>query len=342
MSDNKKPIVIKRIKKVVGGHHGGAWKIAYADFVTAMMAFFLLMWLLGSTTKGDLKGISEYFKTPLKVALFGGTGSGDSSSIIKGGGQDLTRSEGQVKQGELPTEKKIVNLKAAQQEFLRKEREKEIEKLKELKANIEKSIENNLNLQKFKNQILLDITTEGLRIQIVDEQNRPMFQSGRARLEPYTREILHELGKMLNDVPNKVSLSGHTDAAAYGGGSKGYSNWELSADRANASRRELILGGMAEEKIVRVVGLSSAVLFNKGDPLSPVNRRISLIVMNKKAEEAASHDGGTVGVDVEGDGAEVKDAIKEGVGALPAVPAAPVAPEAAVPEVQSAAAHAPQ
>ena len=340
MSENKKPIVIKRIKKVVGGHHGGAWKIAYADFVTAMMAFFLLMWLLGSTTKGDLKGISEYFKTPLKVALFGGNGSGDSSSIIKGGGQDLTRSEGQVKQGELPTEKKIVNLKAAQQEFLRLEREKEIEKLKELKANIEKSIENNLNLQKFKNQILLDITTEGLRIQIVDEQNRPMFQSGRARLEPYTREILHELGKMLNDVPNKVSLSGHTDAAAYGGGSKGYSNWELSADRANASRRELILGGMAEEKIVRVVGLSSAVLFNKGDPLSPVNRRISLIVMNKKAEEAASHDGGTVGVDVEGDGAEVKDAIKEGVGALPAVPAAPVAPEAAVPEVQSAAAHA--
>lgn len=342
MIDNKKPIVIKRIKKVVGGHHGGAWKIAYADFVTAMMAFFLLMWLLGSTTKGDLKGISEYFKTPLKVALTGGSGSGDSSSILKGGGQDLTRSEGQVKQGELPTEKKIVNLKAAQQEFLRKEREKEIEKLRELKANIEKAIENNLNLQKFKNQILLDITTEGLRIQIVDEQNRPMFQSGRAKLEPYTKEILHELGKMLNDVPNKVSLSGHTDAAAYGGGSKGYSNWELSADRANASRRELILGGMAEEKIVRVVGLSSAVLFNKDDPLSPVNRRISLIVMNRKAEEAASHDGGTVGIDAEGDGAEMKDAIKGGIGALPAPPVAPVVPGVAGPVAPTVAAPAPQ
>ncbi|KXS33764.1 MAG: OmpA/MotB domain protein [Candidatus Gallionella acididurans] len=342
MTDNKKPIVIKRIKKVVGGHHGGAWKIAYADFVTAMMAFFLLMWLLGSTTKGDLKGISEYFKTPLKVALTGGSGSGDSSSILKGGGQDLTRSEGQVKQGELPTEKKIVNLKAAQQEFLRKEREKEIEKLRELKANIEKAIENNLNLLKFKNQILLDITTEGLRIQIVDEQNRPMFQSGRAKLEPYTKEILHELGKMLNDVPNKVSLSGHTDAAAYGGGSKGYSNWELSADRANASRRELILGGMAEEKIVRVVGLSSAVLFNKDDPLSPVNRRISLIVMNRKAEEAASHDGGTVGIDAEGDGAEMKDAIKEGIGALPAPPVAPVVPGVAGPVAPTATAPAPQ
>src|SRR3989338_3780049 len=202
---NKRPIVIKRIKKVAGGHHGGAWKIAYADFVTAMMAFFLLMWLLGSTAKGDLQGISEYFKTPLKVALSGGSGSGDSSSIIKGGGQ--------VKKGELPPEKRVINLKAAQQEFLRIERKKEIEKLKDLKANIEKMIEINDRLQKFKNQILLDITSEGLRIQIVDEQNRPMFQSGRAELEPHTREILHEIGKTLNEVPNKISLSGHTDAA---------------------------------------------------------------------------------------------------------------------------------
>lgn len=319
MAEDKKPIVVKRIKKVVGGHHGGAWKIAYADFVTAMMAFFLLMWLLGSTAKGDLKGISEYFKTPLYVALSGGTGSGDSSSIIKGGGQDLTRSEGQVKQGELPPEKKVINLKAAQQEFLRTERLKEIEKLKELKASIEQVIESNVNLQKFKNQILLDMTTEGLRIQIVDEQNRPMFQSGRAKLEPYTKEILHEIGKMLNQVPNKVSLSGHTDAAAYIGGGAGYSNWELSADRANASRRELIAGGMAEEKIVRVVGLSSAVLFKKEEPLSPVNRRISLIVMNKKAEEAAQHDGGVVKLDGEPDDAETGAAIPEGVEALPAV-----------------------
>ena len=292
---NKKPIVVKRIKKVVGGHHGGAWKIAYADFVTAMMAFFLLMWLLGSTAKGDLEGIAEFFKTPLHVALSGGSGSGDSSSIIKGGGQDLTRSEGQVKKGELPTEKRIINLKAAQQEFLRTE----LIKLKGLKASIEKMVGSNTRLQKFSNQILLDITSEGLRIQIVDEQNRPMFQSGRAQLEPHTIEILHEIGKALNDVPNKISLSGHTDAAPYNGGSKGYSNWELSADRANASRRELIAGGMDENKIVRVVGLSSAVLFNKEEPLSPVNRRISIVVMNKEAEEAAQHDGGGVKLDAE-------------------------------------------
>jgi chemotaxis protein MotB len=314
---NKRPIVIKRIKKVAAGHHGGAWKIAYADFVTAMMAFFLLMWLLGSTAKGDLAGISEYFKTPLKVALSGGSSSGDRTSILKGGGRDLTRSEGQVKAGEVTAEKKTIDIKAAAEEAKRVE----MAKLKELKATLEKAIENNEKLKKFKSQILLDITSEGLRIQIVDDKNRPMFQSGSAQLEPYTQEILREIGQTLNDVPNKVSISGHTDAALYGGGGQGYSNWELSADRANATRRELLAGGMANDKIVRVVGLSSAVLFNKDDPFSPTNRRISLIVMNKKAEEAASHDGGTVGVDAEGDEQAIKDTINNGVQALPAPPA---------------------
>jgi chemotaxis protein MotB len=318
---NKRPIVIKRIKKVAAGHHGGAWKIAYADFVTAMMAFFLLMWLLGSTAKGDLKGISEFFKTPLKVALAGGSGSGDSSSILKGGGQDLTRTSGQVKSGEMPPEKKLINTKAASAEIKRAEKAAEAAKLQELKSIIEKAIENNDKLKQFKNQILLDITSEGLRIQIVDEKNRPMFQSGRAQLEPYTREILHAIGQTLNDVPNKVSISGHTDASLYGGGGAGYSNWELSADRANATRRELIFGGMSEEKIVRVVGLSSAVLFKKEDPLSPTNRRISLIIMNKKAEEAASHDGGTVGVDADSEDKDIQDTIKESVQELPVLPA---------------------
>jgi chemotaxis protein MotB len=322
---NKRPIVVKRIKKVEAGHHGGAWKIAYADFVTAMMAFFLLMWLLGSTSLGDLKGISEYFKTPLYVALSGGASIGESNSIIKGGGQDMTRSEGEVKKGETPPEKKVLNLKAIQQEILRIERLQEIEKLKVLKTAIETMIENNVNLRKFKNQILIDLTTEGLRVQIVDEKNRPMFKSGSDQLEPYTREILREIGKMLNEVPNKVSLSGHTDAAAYMGGGKGYSNWELSADRANASRRELIAGGMADEKIIRVVGLSSAVLYDNKDPLNPVNRRTSLIVMNKKAEEAAMHDGGVVKLDGAPDDAESGDTLKQGLEAVPGVSAAPTA-----------------
>ncbi|HLP98494.1 MAG TPA: flagellar motor protein MotB [Sideroxyarcus sp.] len=327
-NEDKRPIVIKRIKKVAGGHHGGAWKIAYADFVTAMMAFFLLMWLLGSTAKGDLQGISEYFKTPLKVALMGGTGSGDSSSIIKGGGQDLTRSEGQVKRGELPPEVKVINLKAARQEFLRQERIKELEKLKALKANIEKVIDSDAKLKKFKDQILLDLTSEGLRVQIVDEKNRPMFQSGSADLEPYTKDILRAIGAMLNDMPNKISLSGHTDAQPYVTADGKYSNWELSADRGNASRRELIKGGLAGDKIVRVVGLSSAVLYDKENPLNPINRRISIIVMNKKAEEAALKDGGSVDIDAETGDEKIEDALLDAASGVAMAETSPAAASA--------------
>jgi chemotaxis protein MotB len=297
-----RPIIVKRIKKSGGGHHGGAWKIAYADFVTAMMAFFLLMWLLGSTAKGDLQGISEYFKTPLKVAMAGGSGSGDSSSVLPGGGRDLTRQDGQLKKGENDIVKKSQNLRAAQAEL----EKQEAARLKELKKRIETAIDNSPTLRQYKNQLLLDITTEGLRIQIVDEKNRPMFALARAELQPYTKDILREIGKTLNDVPNKISLSGHTDATPYASGEKAYSNWELSADRANASRRELIAGGMDESKMLRVVGLSSAVLLDKEDPFNPINRRISIIVMNKKAEDAVEKDSGALAVTND---AEVRDGL---------------------------------
>jgi chemotaxis protein MotB len=287
--DSQRPIIVKRIKKSAHGHHGGAWKIAYADFVTAMMAFFLLMWLLGSTTKSDLQGIAEYFKTPLKVALEGGSGSGDSASIIKGGGTDLTRRSGQVKRGDIPPTKKIINLDDAKKTVEKQEKAK----LEDLKGKLDKLIESNPMLKQFKKQILVDITSEGLRIQIVDEKNRPMFTIGSSVMQPYAREILHEIGKVLNDVPNKVSLSGHTDATPYSGGESGYSNWELSADRANASRRELISGGMLDEKVIRVVGLSSAVMLDAKDPFNPINRRISIIVLNKRTEEAITSSSNT-------------------------------------------------
>ena len=293
MSDDVRPIVIKRIKKVAGGHHGGAWKIAYADFVTAMMAFFLLMWLLGSTASGDLKGIADYFQNPLKIASQGGAGTGDSSSVLKGGGKDLTRTAGQVKGGETEAKSKTVNLKETNAELARKEfEEREKVMLTDLKQSIEKLIESNPALKQFKSQLLIDITSEGLRIQIVDEQNRPMFDTSSAELKPYTRVILREIGKALNAAPNKLSLSGHTDAAQYGGGDKGFSNWELSANRANASRRELILGGMDEHKVLRVVGLASTLLFDKNDPLGSINRRISIVVLNRKSEEALLQDDG--------------------------------------------------
>ena len=305
MAEKKlQPIIIKRIKK--GGHavHGGAWKIAYADFVTAMMAFFLLMWLLGSTAKGDLNGIAEYFKTPLKVAMAGGSGSGDANTVLPGGGKDLTRQEGQLRKGENDITSKR-SVRAAQAELEKAERAR----LDELKKRIETAIDSSPTLKQFKNQLLIDITSEGLRIQIVDEKNRPMFALASAQLQPYTREILREIGKTLNDVPNKISLSGHTDATPYSSGEKGYSNWELSADRANASRRELISGGMDESKVLRVVGLSSAVLLDKEDPFNPINRRISIIVMNKKAEELVQN-GGSSSLDVSSE-AEVKDGLSE-------------------------------
>jgi len=244
------------------------------------MAFFLLMWLLGSTAKGDMAGIAEYFRTPLKVAMQGGSGSGDSSSVIQGGGTDLTRSVGQQQKSDKPDVKKTINLRAAQAEIERQESVR----LLDLKAKLDAAIEANGALRPYKNQIRVEITPEGLRVQIVDEQNRPMFDSGSSALKEYTRQILRELGKLLNDVPNRISLSGHTDGNAYALGERGYSNWELSADRANASRRELILGGIDEKKIIRVVGMGAAVMLDKSDPASPINRRITITVLNHAAE----------------------------------------------------------
>lgn len=303
----RKPIIVKKIKKGGGGHHGGAWKIAYADFVTAMMAFFLLMWLLGSTSKAQREGISEYFKTPLKVALMGGTSVGASETLIKGGGgKDLTKKEGQVKPVDGPPGKqKAVDIKDAKAALDKVE----AEKLVELKNKLEMAIESSPTLSKFKKQLILDITTEGLRIQIVDEQNRPMFESAKAEMQPYAKQILKEIGQMLNGVTNKISLSGHTDAVSYSSGEKGYSNWELSADRANASRRELVAGGMDETKVLRVVGLSSASLFDKDDPLNPINRRISIIVMNKQAELDAMKDDGEARLASDADSTAVGDVL---------------------------------
>jgi len=281
--DSKKlqPIIIKRVRK--GGHnkHGGAWKIAYADFVTAMMAFFLLMWLLGSTTEGDKKGIADFFNAPLKVALMGGSGSGDSSHVVHGGGSDLTRTTGQVKDGDVPAKKKLISLKALEAEHKRAE----AARLEALKKKVEDALTASPKLAPMMSQIRLDMTRDGLRIQIVDEQNRPMFDSGSAVVKPYMRELLREIGRVLSDVPNRITLEGHTDAQPFVGGDRGYSNWELSSDRANASRREIVAGGLPEDRMLLVQGLASSNLFVPGEPAHPMNRRISIIVMNRDAED---------------------------------------------------------
>jgi len=294
----KSTIVIKRIKKGGhGGHHGGAWKIAYADFVTAMMAFFLLMWLLGSTTKGDLKGISDFFASPMQVAMMGGSGAGDANSVIQGGGTSLTDQTGQVRRGNNEEEKK-----KRRQQRQREERAR----MEDLKLKMEGALQANPKLTEVRKQIRVEITPDGLRIQIVDDFNRPMFLLGSAQVQPYMRDLLQEIGKVLNQVDNKVALSGHTDSALYARGDRGYSNWELSADRANASRREMIAGGMEAAKIVRVVGLADSNLQVKDDPKNPLNRRISIIVMNKIAEERMNQAGGEIEA---GNADEVKESL---------------------------------
>ncbi len=274
--ESQRPIHVKKIKKASHGHHGGAWKIAYADFITAMMAFFLLLWLLSSVSQGTLNGVSEYFKTPLRVALMGGKSAADASSPIKGGGQDLTRQDGQRKKTEEMDE-----------------RQKEKVLLAKLQARIKEAIEKNKILNQYKNQLLLEMTPEGLRIQIIDEKNRPMFDSGSSRLLPHTKDLLQELGRQLNEVQNRLSISGHTDAAPYSAGDKGFSNWELSSDRANAARRELVVGGMQDSRLLRVVGQGSATLLDRVFPNNPINRRISIVILNKETEAAILRESGT-------------------------------------------------
>ena len=312
--DTKKlqPIIVKRIKKGGHGHHGGAWKIAYADFVTAMMAFFLLMWLLGSTTEGDKKGIADYFNSPLKIALLAsGSGAGDASHIVKGGGKDLSSTTGQVKGGDMDAQRNTINLHKLKQEQVRAE----VARLEDLKKKVETKIAANMRLAAMAEQIRLDMTRDGLRIQIVDEQNRPMFASGSAVVQPYMRELLHEIGQLLTDVPNRLTLEGHTDSLPFAGGERGYSNWELSADRANASRRELVTGGLADDRVLRVQGLASSQPFDSADPRAASNRRISIIVMNREAEDRMFRTA-----------PEVADALGGEAPALPPAVVAPVGP----------------
>jgi len=255
-------IVIRRKRR--GDHgaaHGGSWKIAYADFVTAMMAFFLLMWLLSSTGKGDLQGIADYFNRPLQAAFTQGPGS------------------------------TVTTAPQTEKENDDKRRQDEADQLQGLKSKLDTLIQQSPKLKAFKNQIKIDITSEGLRIQIIDDQNRPMFDKGDAVLKSYTKDILDQIGPTLNAVPNHISIAGHTDSLPYHGMLDGYSNWELSSERANSARRELLVGGMHASKILQIRGLADALPFLKNDPTNPSNRRISIVVLNAQAEQNFLRDG---------------------------------------------------
>jgi chemotaxis protein MotB len=279
--ENNQPIIVKRIKKVAGGHHGGAWKIAFADFATAMMAFFLVMWLMTTATPEQKLLISSYFQDPVGFSAsaspyvidLGGTPTPAPDKTLNPEAKDEESPAGEA-QGEIDTQ---------QAESIAEEVERE--RLELLLQELQNKVEEDPQLQNFKDQILFEITQDGLRIQIMDAENRPMFASGSARLQPYFEDILLAMSDTIAAVPNKISVSGHTDAQPFSGRS-GYGNWELSADRANAARRVLVAGGYDDEHVARVVGFASSALFDRENPLNPVNRRIDIVVLTKKAERA--------------------------------------------------------
>ncbi|WP_421864736.1 flagellar motor protein MotB [Marinobacter adhaerens] len=264
----EQPIIIKRKKVVAGGHHGGSWKVAFADFATAMMAFFLVLWLTATASPEQKKAVEGYFRDPVGFTEGGSPNPVDlegSASVVNEASPDIESSQIQI-------EDEVVDELS---ETLEQRR------MQELFQELKEQIKQDETLQEFKDQLLIDITDEGLRIQIVDRSGRPMFDSGRAELKYYSQDILFELAKTLGSVNNKLSITGHTDSTPFSG-RPGYTNWELSADRANTARRALVAGGVRQQQIARVVGLSDSVLFDKEDPNAPVNRRISIIVLNKK------------------------------------------------------------
>lgn len=277
MKNQSHPIVIVKKRKHKGHGHGahGSWKIAYADFMTAMMAFFLVMWLISISSPKELNQIAEYFRTPLATAVTGGQRISNSDSPIPGGGDDYTQQKGEVKK-----EPNIDELKKRMEQA----------RLKKLRGDLDQLIEADPKLRALRPHLKIDLVQEGLRIQIIDSQNRPMFKTGSAEVEPYMRDILRGIAPVLNGIPNRISLSGHTDDFPYATGEKGYSNWELSADRANASRRELVAGGLDDGKVLRVVGMASTMRVTDRGPDDAINRRISLLVLNQQAEQAILHE----------------------------------------------------
>ncbi|WP_445940530.1 flagellar motor protein MotB [Pseudomonas sp.] len=308
--ENNQPIIVKRVKKVAGGHHGGAWKIAFADFATAMMAFFMVMWLMSVATPEQKKLISGYFQDPV------GFSESASPYVIDLGGTptpapDRTLNPGPQEE-QSPAEDAQADVDKLQAESIAEEVERE--RLELLLQELQNKVEENPQLQNFKDQILFEITQDGLRIQIMDAENRPMFASGSARLQPYFEDILLAMTDTIAAVPNKISVSGHNDAQPFVGRG-GSGNWELSADRANAARRVLVAGGYDDGQVARVVGYASSALFDRENPLNPVNRRIDIVVLTKKAQRAIE---GAQG-DVSADGAPTTPDV------------APVSPDAAAP-----------
>jgi chemotaxis protein MotB len=288
-------IIIKKVIKKGGGHHGGAWKVAYADFVTAMMAFFLLLWLLNVTSEEELNAISNYFdpshpKVSESVSGAGGVMGGLSmapkgamtTNIQTISNPPPSQSVNKRTAEKNPTAQQDPNASSTSlekaKEMLRKEEEK---KFKEAEKQIKQAMESDPELKKLSKNLMIDMTPEGLRIQIIDTEGRPMFNIGSAEMFDYTKKLLQQVTKSILRLPNELSLRGHTDSAPYPPGAK-YTNWELSSDRANSSRRVMLESDMPSDRINNVVGKADTDHLDVKDPKSTRNRRVSIILLKEE------------------------------------------------------------
>ena len=284
-------IIIKRVKKVQGGGHGGAWKIAYADFVTAMMAFFLLLWLLNSVSQESLEGISNYFAPTAVSSSTSGSGQILGGKTISEEGVGTSNSSSSSVTMDLPPPRAGSGGEAMQEGEVSADSAREAleqveqQQFEEARQEIEQAIKSAADLQQLKDSLLIDDTPEGLRIQIVDQDGLAMFPSGGSRMFPHTKRLLQLVSKVVLSLPQQISVSGHTDAVRFTN-DRGYSNWELSSDRANAARRELMANGVPYERVSRVVGMAETEPLKKDDPNHSSNRRLSIILLRGSADHA--------------------------------------------------------
>lgn len=295
MEKGTQSIIIIKKKGHGHGHHGGSWKVALADFMTAMMAFFMLMWLLGSTSTEEQKAISGYFNDPGSEYAIGDGGSNpglinaEQPQVESHSDDPQTENKSDHDNSEQNTQTQ--NAEQISEAKLKKELERiEKEQLEQLQTQVQDEINKDPIFQQMKDQILIDLTALGLRIQIVDKDQRPGFDVGSAHMKPYIEDVLNSLAPLLDKVQNKISVTGHTDSTAYGAGAT-YTNWELSADRANSARRALVQGGFPEGKVVTVQGMGSAAPLIADKPDAPINRRIAIIVLKKAVADALSNGG---------------------------------------------------
>ena len=309
-------IIIKKVKKGGhAGHHGGAWKVAYADFVTAMMAFFLLLWLLNVTTDVQKRGIADYFDPTLTSKSTSGAGGVlGGQTIGKPGSEEIALTQPNLgvnnkslrqaangsedddndggasvddsDSGNPPTQTEKPQ-KLTAEEFQKQLDEREQQRFDKAKEALEQAVKEVPELRALANNLLIDETSEGLRIQIVDQDKTPMYPLGSAEMLDPAKKLVALVTQVIQKLPNKISITGHTDSTQYAFSAK-YTNWELSTDRANASRREFLADGLPVSRIDRVGGVADMEPLDKNDPAAPHNRRISIVLLRSAEDSLAN------------------------------------------------------